>query len=98
MTTILIIGGVIAGILLAVGIIITVREEQSVLDDRFSHYVEEEFEDAVALAEEQKKSSFVADMIDKQLEGSKFGDRIATNLAQADLKLRPAEYLSLIHI
>jgi tight adherence protein B len=76
-----------------IGIVVTVREEQSVLDDRFSHYVEEEFEDAVALAEEQKTSAFSV-WLDNQLEGSKFGDRIATNLAQADLKLRPAEYVA----
>ena len=93
MTTILIIGGAIAGVLLVVGIVITVREEQTVLDDRFSHYVEEEFEDAVALAEEQKVSAF-SEWLDRQLEGSKFGDKIATNLAQADLKLRPAEYVA----
>jgi tight adherence protein B len=93
MTTILIIGGVLSVILLVIGIVITVREEQSVLDDRFSHYVEEEFEDAVSLAEEQKTSAFSV-WLDNRLEGSKFGDKIATNLAQADLKLRPAEYIA----
>lgn len=80
-------------ILLVIGIVITIREEQSVLDDRFSHYVEEEFEDAVSLAEEQKTSAFSV-WLDNKLEGSKFGDKIATNLAQADLKLRPAEYVA----
>ncbi len=93
MTIILVIGGGLSAVLLVIGIIITVREEQSVLDDRFSHYVEEEFEDAVALAEEQKTSAFSV-WLDNQLEGSKFGDRIATSLAQADLKLRPAEYVA----
>jgi tight adherence protein B len=93
MTTILIIGGVLSVILLVIGIVITIREEQSVLDDRFSHYVEEEFEDAVSLAEEQKTSAFSV-WLDNKLEGSKFGDKIATNLAQADLKLRPAEYVA----
>ena len=93
MIPIIIIGGGIAVVLLVIGVVITVREEQSVLDDRFSHYVEEEFEDAVALAEEQK-TSVLAEWFDKQLEGSKFGDRIATNLAQADMKLRPAEYVA----
>lgn len=93
MTTILIIGGVLSVILLVIGIVITVREEQSVLDDRFSHYVEEEFEDAVSLAEEQKTSAFSV-WLDNRLEGSKFGDKIATNLARADLKLRPAEYIA----
>ena len=93
MNIILIIGGGISAILLVIGIVVTVREEQSVLEDRFSHYVEEEFEDAVALAEEQKTSAFSV-WLDNQLEGSKFGDRIATSLAQADLKLRPAEYIA----
>jgi tight adherence protein B len=93
MTTILIVGGILSGILLIIGIVITIRDEQTILDDRFSHYVEEEFEDAVSLAEEQKTSA-VAEWIDKQLEGSQYGDRIATNLAQADLKLRPAEYVA----
>lgn len=93
MTTILIIGGIIAGALLLIGIIVTVRDEQTILEDRFSHYVEEEFEDAVALAEEQR-TSFLSEWIDKRLEGSQHGSRIATNLAQADLKLRPAEYVS----
>jgi tight adherence protein B len=93
MTILLIIGGGLSAVLLVIGIVITIRDEQSILDDRFSHYVEEEFEDAVALAQEQK-STALSEWLDNQLEGSKFGDRIATNLAQADLKLRPAEYVA----
>ncbi len=97
MTTILIIGGIIAGAMLVIGIVITVRDEQTILDDRFSHYVEEEYEDAVALAESQK-TSILSEWIDTRLAGSKYGDRIASNLAQADLKLRPAEYVAAIVI
>ncbi len=93
MTLILIIGGGLSAVLLVIGIVITIRDEKSILDDRFSHYVEEEFEDAVALAESQKTTA-LSEWLDNQLEGSKFGDRIATNLAQADLKLRPAEYVA----
>ncbi|MCK4490542.1 MAG: type II secretion system F family protein [Anaerolineales bacterium] len=97
MNIIIIIGAILSVILLVIGIVITVRDEQSVLDDRFSHYVEEEFEDAVALAEEQKISAFSV-WLDNKLEGSQYGDRIATGLAQADLKLRPAEFMSAIVI
>ncbi len=93
MTILLIIGGGLSAVLLVIGIVITIRDEQSILDDRFSHYVEEEFEDAVALAQEQKNTALSV-WLDNQLEGSKFGDGIATNLAQADLKLRPAEYVA----
>ena len=93
MTILLIIGGGLSAVLLVIGIVITIRDEQSILDDRFSHYVEEEFEDALALAEEQKNTALSV-WLDNRLEGSKFGDGIATNLAQADLKLRPAEYVA----
>jgi len=93
MTIILIIGGGLSAVLLVIGIVITIRDEKSILDDRFSHYVEEEFEDALALAEEQKTTA-LSEWLDNKLEGSKFGDKIATNLAQADLKLRPAEYVA----
>jgi len=72
MNIILIIGGGISAILLVIGIVVTVREEQSVLDETSEFSV----------------------WLDNQLEGSKFGDRIATSLAQADLKLRPAEYVA----
>ena len=97
MTTVLIRGSLLSRAMLVVGIVVTVRDEQTILEDRFSHYVEEEFEDAVALAEEQK-TTFLSEWIDKQLEGSKYGDRIAKNLAQADMKLRPAEYVAAIII
>jgi len=53
--------------LLVIGIVITIRDEQSILDDRFSHYVEEEFEDAVALAQEQKNTA-LSEWLDNQLE------------------------------
>jgi len=97
MTIVLIVGGGISAVLLVIGIVISIQEEQSVLDDRFSHYVEEEFDEAVELAKEQKASP-VAEWLDKQLEGSNFGDKIGSNLAQADLKLRPAEYVAAIII
>ena len=93
MNIVLIVGGGISAVLLVIGIVISIQEEQSVLDDRFSHYVEEEFDEAVEMAKEQKASP-LAEWLDRQLEGSNFGDKIAANLAQADLKLRPAEYVA----
>ncbi len=93
MNIVLIVGGGISAVLLVIGIVISIQEEQSVLDDRFSHYVEEEFDEAVEMAKEQKASP-LAEWLDRQLEGSNFGDQIAANLAQADLKLRPAEYVA----
>lgn len=96
MTIILVFGGGVAFLLLIVGIVISLREERSVLDDRFSHYIDEDFEEA--LGEEEEKATPIAEWLDNLLEGSRWGDKIAESLAQADLKLRPAEYLALILI
>lgn len=96
MTTVLIIGGSISVILLVVGIVFSLQEEKTVLDERFSHYVEEDFEDE-SLVDEERPSP-LAEWLDKQLAGSSYGDKVAKKLAQADLKLRPAEYLAAIVI
>jgi len=96
MTTVLILGGSISVVLLVIGIVFSLQEEQTVLDERFSHYVEEDFEDETLIDEE--RASPIAEWLDRQLEGSSYGERIAKNLAQADLKLRPAEYIATIGI
>ena len=96
MTTVLILGGSVSVVLLVIGIVISLQEEQSVLDERFSHYVEEDFEDETLV--EEDRPSPIAEWLDRQLEGSSYGERIAKSLAQADLKLRPAEYIATIGI
>ena len=96
MTLILYFGSGLAFVLLLVGIVISLQEERTVLDDRFSVYIDEDFDEDVA--EEQEKSTPVAEWLDRILEGSRWGDRVSESLAQADIKLRPAEYLALIVI
>lgn len=96
MTFILLFGGGLAFVLLLVGIVFSLREERTVLDDRFSVYIDEDFDQD--LAEEEDTSTPIAEWVDRILEGSRWGDKIAESLAQADIKLRPAEYLALIVI
>ncbi len=96
MTFVLVFGGGLAFVLLLVGIVISLREEKSLIDDRFSHYIDEDFE--FEEEEEVEKATPIAEWLDSILERSKWGSRIAESLAQADLKLRPAEYLALIVI
>jgi tight adherence protein B len=96
MTFILAFGGGLAFVLLLVGIVISLREDKSLIDDRFSHYIDEDFQ--VEEEEEVEKATPIAEWVDSLLERSTWGSRIAESLAQADLKLRPAEYLALIVI
>ena len=91
------IGGGIAAILLVIGIIVTVSSERSDVDERLERYAEGE-----AFADEADDtaggSSAVTNWLNVQVERTSFGDRVARELARADLKFKPGEYLFLIAI
>ena len=90
-TTILIIGGIIAAILLVVDIAVTVRSEGSLVEERLGQYAEDEF----AELGDGEDSSALSDWVDAQVVKSSWGEGIAKTLAQADVKLKPGEYVSL---
>jgi len=73
-------------ILLIVGIVFELRNEQSLLDERIDHYAAEEF--VSTTEEEEERPSLITVWLDQRLEGSNWGDKVATKLAQEDLKLR----------
>jgi tight adherence protein B len=90
--TILIIGGIFAVILLVIGIAVTVRSEGSLVEERLGQYSEDEFAELAADGEE---SSALTDWVDAQVVKSSWGEGIAKTLAQADVKLKPGEYVAL---
>jgi tight adherence protein B len=95
-TTILIIGGVFAVILLAVGIFVSIGSERSLVEERLGQYTEDEFDQQIAEAEDG--SSALTEWVNVRVEGSSWGEGIAKNLAQADIKLKPAEYVAIMVI
>jgi tight adherence protein B len=94
MITILIIGGVISFTILLVGIVVSVRSERSDLDERLGRYIQEES----SLEFEGERPSPIGAWLDDQIERSNWGDGLAKQLARADLKLKPAEYIALMII
>jgi|SaaInl7_200m_RNA_FD_contig_51_1319483_length_1156_multi_4_in_0_out_0_1 tight adherence protein B len=95
MTTLLIGGGALTVLLLIVGIVVTMRGDQSIVEERLINYVGEEFlEDASS----SEGSSALTEWVNVQVEGTSWGEGVAQNLAQADLKLKPGEYVALIII
>jgi tight adherence protein B len=97
MTLILWIGGGIAVLLLAAGVIVTVTTERSLVEERLERYLEEpglEFGDDSA----EDATTPVTDWINDLVSRSSFGDRVAADLAQADLKIRAGEYVGLMII
>ncbi len=96
LTVILIIGSSIAFIMLIIGIVISVSSERSLVEERLGKYIEDEA--AYAQTEIAIKETPIADWLSKRVEKSSWGDRIAKNLARADLKFKPAEYIAVMII
>ncbi len=97
-TTILIGGGVLAVILLIVGIVVSIRGERSLVEERLGQYAEDEFDQRIAAAASEDDTSALTEWVNEQVVRSSWGEGIAKNLAQADIKLKPGEYVALIVI
>lgn len=105
MDPILQIGLIVGGILLALGIlafgIITMRRDrQSAIDERLGRYTTEyanQFADLVKVEEETSRDARVAarDVADKAIQETAFARKWKIQLAKADLKITPAEFLGL---
>jgi tight adherence protein B len=91
MNIVLIVGGVIALVLLIVGIIISSSGEKALVDDRINKYLEEEQKKD---GDKESKGA-LTDWVNKRVEKSSIGERIARDLARADLKFKPGEYMAL---
>jgi tight adherence protein B len=96
-TLILIVGGGLALLFLVVGIVLSLVGGGSVVEERLGRYAEtgglvttvgeEQFEG-------EDQSTALSDFLNNLGEGTDLFAKISTNLAQADIKLRPAEYLA----
>jgi tight adherence protein B len=93
MIIIIIAGGSLGLLLLLVGVAVTVRGERSLLEERLDEYTESSLIEGVS---PDVTTSPVTDWINVRVERSTWGSRISRNLAQADLKLKPAEYIGLM--
>lgn len=81
----------VAVVLLLIGVIVSTQESRSIVDERLGRYLQEEEQ-----LTKPERSSPLADWFNVQVESTNFGDRIAAQLAQADLKLKAGEYVGLI--
>lgn len=89
---ILIIGGGLLLVLLAIGIAVTARSERTLVEERLGRYLDE---DQVEAREQLKeRRSPIGDMFSRFLEGSNWGDKMARDLARADLKIKASEYVA----
>ncbi len=93
LTLLLWVGGGLALLLMLVGAIISARSEHSLVEDRLGKYLDEETIQEAVAAEKEKRSP-LTDWLNSRVEGSERGERLAKSLAQADLKLKPGEFIA----
>jgi tight adherence protein B len=95
MTPIILIGGgVLVLLLLIVGVIVSITSERSLVEERLGRFLEGEKREP----ESQEGGSAITEWLNRRVARSSMGDRVARELARADLKFKVAEYYALIFI
>ena len=92
METILIFGIGFAMVILIIGVVITVREERSLVEDRLGKYLKEEQE---RRGQPKKRGLGVSDWANTRIEKFAWGSGIAKELARADIKLKVGEFMAI---
>ncbi len=90
----LLIGAIIILALIAIGIYVSSTSERTLVEERLGRYLQED----VKQTKEESGSSALSEWVNKSVERSSWGERIAKNLARADLKFRSGEFIALIVI
>lgn len=93
MTWIIIFGGIILIILLVIGVVVSSRNERDLVEERLSQYLSDD--DKQDINREAQKYA-LTNWVSSRVEKTSFGDRIARELARADIKFKVAEYFALI--
>jgi tight adherence protein B len=93
---ILIFGGGIAVFLLIIGLVTEARYERKTVEERLGRYLEKQPDNVAAGPRE--RSTPIGDWLEKRLEKTSRGGGISRELARADLKLKPVEYIATILI
>ncbi len=93
---ILLIGAIIVLSLIAVGVYISSNSERNLVEDRLGRYLDEDKK--AASKQREESSTALTEWVNKRVEKSSFGDRIAKNLARADMKFKAGEFIFFIFI
>src|SRR6185503_2010259 len=96
MNSIVFIGaGVVIIVLLIVGLIVSINSERSLVEERLGRFLDEDDQDSAAAGQEASRS-IVTEWMNRRVASSSAGDRVARELARADLKIKVVEYYALV--
>jgi len=95
-TSLLVSGGLLLVILLIAGIVVSINSERSLVEERLGHFLDE---DQKQVSDGEEAGRFiVTEWMNRRVAISSMGDRVARELARADLKFKVVEYYALIFI
>jgi len=97
MNIVLIAGGILAIVLLVVGLIISVQEERSQDVNRIDRYLQNQQQE-IKQSSAEKSQSPLGEWVNERVQHFSWSDDLAKDLARADLKLRVGEYLAVVVI
>ena len=89
-------GGVVVLILLIIGAIVSITSERSLVEERLGRFLEDDQQ--APQEREAAGGSIITEWLNRRVARSSGGDRIARELARADLKFKVAEYYALVFI
>ena len=90
----LLLGGVFVLFLLIIGAIFAITSERSLVEERLGRFLE----DDRPQPEQEPGGSIITEWLNRRVAKSSMGDRVARELARADLKFKVAEYYALVFI
>jgi tight adherence protein B len=90
----LLIGTIIILILIAIGVFISSNSERTLVEDRLGRFLG----DDKTNEKKEETPTALTEWVNRRVESSSLGDRIAKNLARADLKFKSGEFIAFVFI
>lgn len=87
-------GGGLAVLLFFIGLVTSLTSEKSMVDERIGQVTET----GRPIIPERDRAKPLTDWLNQQVAGSSYGSRVARDLARADLKMKPGEYVTIMVI
>ena len=83
------VGGGLAVVMLMIGIVTSLMDSKNIVNERIDRYA-----GGAVFEEPSEQKALLTDWLNRRVAKSSLGDQIAKNLARADLKFKPGEFLA----
>jgi tight adherence protein B len=93
-TWIILIGGILLIVLFVIGIVVSASGERALVEQRLGQYLDDGRSDE----DRQAERAVLTEWVSRRVAKTTYGEKIARELARADLKFKIAEYFALIVI